>query len=134
VTHGVETPVLADESVWDRHDLAAVIELRAADLVNIKLAKSGGPSHAHRVAALAAEAGMGVLVGCMLESPVGVAAAASFAAAIGRTNEVHDLDAGLWLKGSPVRGGVQYVNDTVVLPDLPGLGIAGLSDRDRSAA
>ena len=38
----VETPVMADESVFDLHDLVEVLRHEAADLVNIKLAKAGG--------------------------------------------------------------------------------------------
>ncbi|MGW9629598.1 mandelate racemase/muconate lactonizing enzyme family protein [Agromyces sp. NPDC055520] len=128
VTAAVDTPILADESVWTTLDLRRIVRRRAADLVNIKLAKTGGPAEALRLAAEARAAGVEVLVGCMMESAVGVASAASLAAAI-RPDAVHDLDAGLWLRTSPVGGGLAYSADRAVLSDAPGLGILGLAGR-----
>jgi L-alanine-DL-glutamate epimerase-like enolase superfamily enzyme len=66
---------------------------------------------------------MGTLVGSMMETPVGVGAAASLVAAYG-TTAVSDLDAVWWLASSPVHGGIRYERDSVHLPDLPGLGIS----------
>ncbi|WP_448808861.1 mandelate racemase/muconate lactonizing enzyme family protein [Agromyces bauzanensis] len=128
VTAAVDTPILADESVWTSADLKRVVQRRAADLVNIKLAKTAGPTEALRVAASARAAGLDVIVGCMMESAVGVAAAASLAAAI-RPEAVHDLDAGLWLRSSPVVGGLDYRGDRAVLAEAPGLGIRSLAGR-----
>lgn len=126
VTAGVATPILADESVWTARDLERVIRRRAAGLVNVKLAKTGGPTEALRLAAAARAAGVQLLVGCMMESAVGVAAAASLAAVL-RPEAVHDLDAGLWLRASPVRGGLRYAGELAQLADAPGLGIEGLA-------
>ena len=58
----------------------------------------------------------------MMESQVGIGAAASLVAAYG-TTAVSDLDAAWWLASSPVQGGIRYDGATVVLPDAPGLGI-----------
>lgn len=126
VTAAVDTPILADESVWTSLDLRRIVRRRAADLVNVKLAKTGGPAEALRLAAEARAAGVEMLVGCMMESAVGVGSAASLAAAI-RPEAVHDLDAGLWLRASPVNGGLAYAGDRAVLADAPGLGIRGLA-------
>ncbi len=130
VTDHVATPVLADESVFGLRDLMLLIERRAADLVNIKLAKCGGLSAAGTMHALASANGVGVLVGTMLEGPIGVGAAASFAAAYG-TALVADLDAAWWLEESPVAGGLSYDGAVVDLPDRPGLGIDGLRGHAR---
>jgi L-alanine-DL-glutamate epimerase-like enolase superfamily enzyme len=62
----------------------------------------------------------------MMESHLGVGAAASLAAASG-TTLVPDLDAAWWIADSPFVGGLVYDGATVVLPDKPGLGIEGLS-------
>jgi L-alanine-DL-glutamate epimerase-like enolase superfamily enzyme len=75
---------------------------------------------------LAAAYGVEALVGSMMESPIGVAAAASLAAAHGG-RVVDDLDAAWWAAASPVRGGLTYDGATVVLPDAPGLGVEGLA-------
>jgi o-succinylbenzoate synthase len=126
VRSAVQTPILADESVWDRWDLTEIIRRRAADAVNIKLAKTGGLDEAKRMAADAAAAGVGVLIGSMMESTVGIAAAASLASALGLT-AAQDLDAGLWLASSPVTGGATYDGASITLAEAPGLGITGLA-------
>ena len=123
VSARVSTPVLADESVFGLRDLVEVIRRRAADLVNVKLAKSGGLAPARALLALAAAHGLGTLVGSMMEGPIGVGAAASLVAAYG-TTAVSDLDAAWWLTSSPVRGGIRYSGATVELPDAPGLGVS----------
>lgn len=127
VTGRVATPVMADESVYDLRDLTEVIRRRAADLVNVKLAKCGGITPARSLLELARAHDMGTIVGSMMETHVGVGAAAGLVAAIG-TTAVPDLDAAWWAAASPVRGGVRYEGATVVLPDSPGLGVDGLAD------
>jgi len=126
VTQSVDTPVMADESVFGLRDLTAVIERGAADLVNVKLAKCGGLSIANTMLAIAAAHGLGTIVGSMMEGPIGVGAAASLVAAH-PTTRASDLDAAWWLSASAVVGGLGYDAGAVILPDSPGLGIDGLS-------
>jgi o-succinylbenzoate synthase len=127
----VATPILADESVWNGGDLRQLLRRGAADLVNLKLAKAGGISECVRMAELAAEHGVGLLVGSMMESQVGVAAAASLAAALFTDRELaQDLDAGLWMHSSPVHGGISYDGDRIRLANSPGLGISGITPMD----
>ncbi len=130
VTAHVATPVLADESVWTRRDLRQVMIMRAADMVNIKLAKTGGLREALALARLAGEGGVGLLVGCMSETHVGIAAAAALASALATGHGAtvpQDLDAGLWLTASPVDGGIAYEGESITLPEVPGTGIRGLA-------
>ena len=129
VTARVRTPVLADESVYGVRDLVEVVRRRAADLVNVKLAKCGGLRVAATLLELARAQGMGSIVGSMMESHIGVGAAASLVAAHG-TSAVSDLDAAWWAASSPVVGGLRYDGPVVVLPDAPGLGIDALADED----
>jgi len=126
VTDRVDTPVLADEAMYGVRDLVELIRRRAADMVNVKLAKCGGLSAARTMLSLADAYGVEALVGSMMESPIGVGAAASLAAAHGG-RLVNDLDAAWWAASSPVRGGQSYDGATVVLPDAPGLGVEGLA-------
>jgi L-Ala-D/L-Glu epimerase len=125
VSDRVSTLILADESVFSVRDLVRVIERRAADMVNIKLAKCGGLATARTLLSLASEHGLGTIVGSMMEGPIGVGAAASLVAAYG-TTAVSDLDAAWWLAGSPVRGGLTYDGAYVRLADAPGLGVTGI--------
>jgi o-succinylbenzoate synthase len=125
ITDRVSTPILADESVYGVRDLVNVIRHGAADLVNVKLAKCGGLGPARTLLELAREHGLGAIVGSMMESHVGVGAAAALVAAY-PTTAVNDLDAAWWLKQSPVEGGITYEGSTIHLPLAPGLGVTGL--------
>ncbi|QGN47806.1 dipeptide epimerase [Micromonospora sp. WMMC415] len=127
VSERVSTPILADEAVFGVRDLVEVIRRRAADLVNVKLAKCGGLHVARTLLDLAVAHGMGTVVGSMMETQVGIGAAASLVAAYG-TTAVPDLDAAWWLAWSPVRGGPRYEGASVVLADAPGLGIDALAE------
>jgi L-alanine-DL-glutamate epimerase-like enolase superfamily enzyme len=125
VSDRVHTPVLADEAVFGVRDLVEVIRRRAADMVNVKLAKCGGLMPARTLLGLAAAHEMGTIVGSMMESQIGLGAAASLVAAHG-TTATSDLDAAWWLAWTPVQGGIRYEGANVVLPDTPGLGVTGL--------
>jgi L-Ala-D/L-Glu epimerase len=96
VRQRVETPVMADESVFDLHDLVEVVRHDAADLVNLKIAKAGGITPCLELARVARLHGLGVSVGCMLEGYAGVRAAARLAALVG-CDVTPDLDGAWWL-------------------------------------
>lgn len=124
-------PVLADESVWTVRQLRELLAIGRVGAVNIKLAKTGGIREALELAALATASGLGVVIGCMLESHVGISSAAALAAAVATPGpdgaaRAQDLDGGLWLADSPVDGGVSYDGPRLVLPNKPGLGIGGV--------
>lgn len=130
VAAAVETPVMVDESVWTSRDLREVIRLGAADMINIKLAKTGGLRAAMQMATLARNHAIGVIVGCMAESHVGISAAATLASVLdanAASAPAHDLDGGLLLTYSPVVGGVTYRGDLLELSEKPGLGITSLA-------
>ena len=67
-------PLMADESVFSAHDMLAVAQAAAADVVSLKLVKHGGLLNLRNVAAVARAAGIGLYGGCMLESSIGAAA------------------------------------------------------------
>ncbi len=67
-------PLMADECVFSAHEMLAVTQAAAADVVSLKLVKHGGLLGLHKVAAVAEAAGMGLYGGCLLESSVGAAA------------------------------------------------------------
>ncbi|WP_318391251.1 dipeptide epimerase [Microbacterium maritypicum] len=133
VTAAVDTPIMADESVRTARDVRVIADRGAADLVNIKLAKTGGLAEAFVAAEVARTAGLGVVIGCMMESHVGVTAAAHLAAAVA-PDVVHDLDAALWLRSSPVVGGVALSGDMLELGSGTGLGITALASDTRPDA
>jgi len=67
-------PLMADECVFSVHDMLAVAQAAAADVVSLKLVKHGGMLNLQKVAALAEAAGIGLYGGCLLESSIGAAA------------------------------------------------------------
>ena len=110
-------PIYVDE---DCHTLADVETCSAiAHGINIKLAKSGGIREAIRMAHAARALRMGVMLGCMLESGLGIAAGCCVAPLCDHI----DLDGNLLLRDDPWPG-VAFV-DGVQVPSLePGLGVA----------
>ena len=74
VTAHVQTPILADESVFSYEDGVRVMEEHGADLVNIKLMKTGGIHEAVKICDAADRFGIKCMIGCMLESKVSVSA------------------------------------------------------------
>ena len=121
----VGVPVMVDEAVFDLYDLREVTRFHAADAVNIKLAKTGGLTMALTMVAVARAHGLRVMIGCMMESALGIGAAASLVAAR-ELDGAHDLDAGWWAARSPYAGGVAYDGPTITLSAEPGLGITAL--------
>src|SRR5688500_2371081 len=85
VTERVHTPVMADESVFGPTEVIELIRMRAADIINIKLMKTGGISNAIRIADIAAMYQVDCMIGCMVETSISVAAAAHIAE-IGRAH------------------------------------------------
>lgn len=67
-------PLLADECVFDSHDMLAVAAAGAADAVSLKIVKHGGLLGVRKVAAVAEAGGVALYGGCLLESSVGAAA------------------------------------------------------------
>jgi L-alanine-DL-glutamate epimerase-like enolase superfamily enzyme len=120
----VNTPICADESVFDDKDALKLVSMGAADYLNIKLVKSGGISTALRIESIARAAGCKCMIGCFAESRLSLTAAAHLACA--RPNVVFlDLDSALNLKIDPVQGGMVYdeiEGGVITLPETPGLG------------
>lgn len=125
VTERVETDIMADESAFGPFEVFRLLSLRACDLINIKLMKAGGFHNAMKIAHFAETMGVQCMMGCMLESKVGITAAASLAA--GKKNISRaDLDAAVLLAEDPVIGGVSFSKNRLLLPDAPGLGITDI--------
>jgi L-alanine-DL-glutamate epimerase-like enolase superfamily enzyme len=109
-------PIYVDEDCHTLADVAACTE--RAHGINIKLAKSGGIREAVRMAHAARALGLGVMLGCMIESGLGISAAAQIASLCDHV----DLDGNLLLAEDPWPG-VEF-RDGVQLPsERPGLGV-----------
>lgn len=123
----ITTPLLADESVFNARDAQRAISAGACDLINLKLMKSGGLAGAARVADVARSSGVPCMVGCMLESPIGAAAAAHFAVANASLVRLIDLDSPGLARFDPVDGNVRFEGPRITVGDAPGLGIRAIA-------
>jgi L-alanine-DL-glutamate epimerase-like enolase superfamily enzyme len=114
-------PIMADDGLKDHHDAFKLCTQQACDFLNIKLSKAGGIRNSLNICAVAESCGKGCMVGCMVESRLGITAAAHMASAR-EIIRFYDLDSALMLAEDPVTGGIKYKGDEVILPDAPGLG------------
>jgi L-alanine-DL-glutamate epimerase-like enolase superfamily enzyme len=109
-------PIVVDEGCHDLRDVARVATY--ADAINVKLAKAGGVREAIRMVHAARALGLGVMIGCMVESQLGIAPAAHIAS----LGSWLDLDGHLLLADQPYLG-LQLRDGAVVPSDAPGLGV-----------
>jgi L-Ala-D/L-Glu epimerase len=116
VTRRSEIPVIADESCETASDIPPLVG--KVDGINIKLAKCGSLREAIRMIAVARAHGLTVMVGCMIESSIGITAAAHFTPLV----DIVDLDGAALLADDPFVGaGID--GGQVTLPTSPGLGL-----------
>ncbi|WP_026690136.1 dipeptide epimerase [Alteribacter aurantiacus] len=127
VTDNTITPIMADESVFSPEDALRVITNRCADMINIKLMKAGGIYKAETINRLAEAAGIECMTGSMIETRVGISAAAHFAASKKNVTRF-DFDSPLMLKKDIVHGGMIYDKNKITLQKEPGLGITGIGE------
>lgn len=135
VTHAIETPVMADESAWNAHDVIEIIERRAADIVSIYTTKPGGLYRAMEVAAVAAAARLPCNVNGSVETGIGNLANIHLAAAAqsvtlscvvpvstpaeAQTGNV----AGIYYTDDLIEAPFEFKDGAVTVPTGPGMGI-----------
>jgi L-alanine-DL-glutamate epimerase-like enolase superfamily enzyme len=117
VTGATSIPVVADEACRTTADLAGL--LGVVDAVNVKLAKTGSIGEAVRLMTAARALHFGVFLGCMVESSLGIAAAAHLAPLA----DWVDLDGHLLLADDPFEGLRLEGGRVLPDPDAPGLGV-----------
>ena len=107
----------------DADDLRELVASRYAGAVNLKIAKLGGVLVAVRMGREAQAAGLAVMAGGMVETRLGMTAAAHMACALGGVDFV-DLDTAWLLADDPYAGGYEATGPRYAMPDTPGLGVA----------
>jgi L-alanine-DL-glutamate epimerase-like enolase superfamily enzyme len=102
-------------------DAIKIIQEKAADLINIKLMKTGGIFNALKICNIAEAYGVECMIGCMLESKISVSAAANLGAAKKIITMV-DLDGPALCKIDPIKGGPIFKNNSIKISEKAGLG------------
>jgi L-Ala-D/L-Glu epimerase / N-acetyl-D-glutamate racemase len=113
-------PIYVDEDCHTLSDVVACAE--RAHGINVKLAKSGGMREAVRMVHAARGLGLACMLGCMVESGLGISAGAQVASLFDHV----DLDGNLLLAHDPWPG-VPFVDGVQLPPEEPGLGVHAVS-------
>jgi len=130
IARALDTPIMADESVFSPEDALRAAKDRIADLFSVKLQKAGGFTRALEIAAIAQAAGIGLYGGSMFEAGVANLAGAHMMAVLPEARygcEYYTasryLTADILTAAFPIEAG------EVVVPAAPGLGIEVDPDR-----
>ena len=135
VARVVDTPIMADESAWNAHDVLEIIERQAADIVSIYTTKPGGLYRAMQVAAVAEAAGIPCNVNGSIETGVGNLANLHLAAAAAPVTfdcvvpvstpaeAQHGQLAGIYYTDDLIKEPFAFADGEVAVPDGPGMGI-----------
>jgi L-alanine-DL-glutamate epimerase-like enolase superfamily enzyme len=121
----VEVPIVADESLRSLADLEALATAGVRGL-NLKLMKVGGLGPGVQILKRGRELGMRIMLGCMVETSLGVTAMAHL---MGLADWI-DLDAPLLVSNDPFEG-VRYEGARVHVPERPGIGVVRRSEDRR---
>lgn len=116
IRRAADIPVIADESCVTSADIPRLVG--KVDGINIKLAKCGSLREAIRMIAIARANNLMVMIGCMIESSLGITAAAHLTPLV----DIVDLDGAALLAEDPFVG-AGIPNGRVTLPTAPGLGV-----------
>ena len=127
-------PLLADECVFDAHDMLAVANAAAADAVSLKLVKHAGLLGVRKVAAVAEAAGIGLYGGCLLESSVGAAAHLQVFSTLRELAWGCEHFGPQILTGEYVTEPLRFEDFHIHLPTGPGIGVTVDEDRLRHYA
>ncbi|GAA4822491.1 dipeptide epimerase [Algivirga pacifica] len=123
VTDGSDIPVMADESITSLKDAIKLTRNEAMDMINIKLQKVGGILEAEHINSVGKSSGLEVMVGCLDECSLGIAAGLHFA--LSRPNiQYADLDGHLDIINDPYEGLFEIKNGVMIPNQQYGLGLS----------
>jgi muconate cycloisomerase len=132
ITRAIDTPIMADESVFDPREALIGARMKIADIFSLKVMKSGGIRRAQEIAAIAGAAGIAVYGGCMFETGLAHLAGAHLVTTLPEV----DLGCEFYMPSYYAKDDIlaepfPIRNGSVHVPDTPGLGID--IDRDKLA-
>ena len=130
ITRAIDTPIMADESVFSATDALAIASQRVADIIAIKVMKSGGMLGGKKVAAIAQAAGIPCYGGSGSETGVAHLAGTHLVAATPNISLGCEFyQAAYYLKEDTLATPFPVVDGKVQVPTTPGLGIDVDEDR-----
>jgi L-alanine-DL-glutamate epimerase-like enolase superfamily enzyme len=119
-------PICADEMVKTSQDAIRVVQLKSCDMINLKIMKSG-ITEAVKIAQVAKSAGLGLMIGGMLESEVAMTTSLHIACGTGMIDWL-DLDTPFFMSDSVTAENPWAMkNATLLCPQQPGLGLTFIS-------
>lgn len=136
VARAIDTPLMADESAWNAHDVVQIIERRAAEIVSIYTTKPGGLYRAMEVAAVCRAAGIICNVNGSVETGVGnranimlaaAAPAVTLSCVVPVSTPAHAQNGqlgGIYYTDDLLAAPMRLVDGAIEVPDLAGMGIA----------
>jgi len=123
IAKAVETPVMADESVFSPQMALRLVKMEAADIINIKIMKPGGLYNSKKIAAIAETADIPCVIGSMLETGIGTAAGAHFASANRIVKYPCEIIGPAYFKTDVIKEDIRPKDGFVPVPQKPGLGV-----------
>ena len=124
ISAAIDTPLMADESVFNPREALVAVQMRLADIFSLKVMKSGGIARAQEIAAIAGAAGVGVYGGCMFETGLAHLAGAHL------VSTLPEIDLGcefympsFYAKDDILAEPFPIRNGSVHIPEKPGLGM-----------
>ncbi len=122
VRNNTSSKIMADESVHSPEDAIKIVKKEAADMINIKLMKSGGIHNAIKISNISEAAGLPNMVGCMMEGSIAIAAGIHFSLSTKNVIFV-DLDSDIDMKNTLTSGKILPLENGFRMDDnYPGLG------------
>lgn len=121
IKQAIKVPVAADETVFTSEDAKRVIAMKAADLINLKIMKSG-VLETVEIIDLAVSAGLDLMIGGMVETRLAMGCSLAIAQSFPAIKFL-DLDTPLLMSEDPLTGGYQYDGPRIIGADDPGLGM-----------
>jgi muconate cycloisomerase len=124
ITRALDTPIMADESVFNPAEAIEMVRLELADLVSIKIMKSGGIARAREVAAIAEAAGITAYGGTMFEGGLAIAAGLHMVAATPNIALGAEFYTSTWVMGVEIlKNPIVIEKGATLVPTGPGLGV-----------
>jgi muconate cycloisomerase len=124
ITNAIDTPIMADESVFSMQNAIDVVKRSAADIASIKLMKPGGILRSRKVAAIFESAGLPCYAGAMWESGIGIAASLHFTASTPNVRYGSDFYIpNFLLLDDMIVEPLRISEGYIFVPEGPGLGV-----------